>query len=193
MNRPREALRWAIPQPDSFRDEPAAAYHDVGAAYYAEHHPLGLTSDRPPTPGLEVFVVLRRGWRVEGGEGESWRWTPTKARTCGRPVVAFGTLAAADAHMARLEAEARNYPSPFRFGPPHEWGTLDAGGIWRTLSRMHPIVFASQWTDYKATDQLWADWWDAAAPHLTAGDMDVVWSLYENLRFYEVVAVEFRE
>jgi hypothetical protein len=184
---------WSIPDYDPFgTDEVPTAYETV-PVYYAEHRPLGLTSARPPTPGREVFVVLRRGWRVEEG-GTSWlRWSPTSARSDGRPVIAFGTQAAADAHMARLEAEARSYPSPFRFGPPHEWGPFHASHIWGVLSPMHPIVFANQWTDYKASDRAWANWWDTAVPHLTAEDVELVWSLYENLRFYEVVAVEFRE
>jgi hypothetical protein len=185
---------WVISERDPF-ENPRQDFGEFGddPGVYAEHRSLSLVTDRPPTPGREVFVVLRRGWRVEEG-GTGWlRWSPTSARTCGRPVIAFGTQAAADAHMARLEIEARNYPSPFRFGPPHEWGTLHAGGIWGTLSKMHPIVFTNQWSDYKASDRAWADWWDAAAPHLAADDVETVWSLYENLRFYEVVAVEFRE
>jgi hypothetical protein len=185
---------WVIPESDPF-EEPApelASYAD-DPPVYAEHRTLGLTSRQPPTPGREVFVVLRRSWKVEEAEGGSWRWKPTDARTCGRAVAAFGTLAAADAHMAKLEAEARAYPSPFRFGRPHGWGTLHTSGIWELLSAMHPIVFANEATDYKAPEHLWADWWDASAPHLTADQVELVWSLYENLRFYEVVAVEFRE
>jgi hypothetical protein len=61
------------------------------------------------------------------------------------------------------------------------------------LSKMHPIVFTNQWTDYEAPNREWANWWDAAAPHLAAADVETVWALYVNLRFYEVVAVEFRE
>jgi hypothetical protein len=162
--------------------------------FYVEHLPLGLTSDRPPTPGREVFVILRRGWRIEeGGLPGSWRWSPTHARSCGRPVAAFGTQAAADASMARLELEARQYPSPFRFGNHLEWGTLHASGAWGVLSEMHPINFTNQWSDYLASDRQWNDWWDTALPYLSAEQVEITWSLFENLRFYEVVAVEFRE
>jgi hypothetical protein len=181
---------WEVVEPDPFGGEPES---EVQGPEFAEHCPLGLTSDQPPIPGREVFVVLRRAWRVEEVEQGWWRWTSTETRTCGRAVAAFGTLAAADAHMARLEAEARQYPSPFRFGNHLEWGTLDASRAWGVLSEIAPIDFTNLWTDYTAPDRLWNEWWDAAAPHLTADQVETAWSLFENLRFYEVVAVEFRE
>jgi hypothetical protein len=193
---------WTIPEEDPFgSDEPSGWYdlsfdwqYQLGPVYFAEHRPLALISDRPPTPGREVFVVLRRGWRIEeGGLPGSWRWSATHARSCGRPVAAFGTQKSADEHMARLEAEARQYPSPFRFGNHLEWGTLHASGAWGVLSNMFPINFTNQWSDYLASDRQWNDWWDAAVPHLSAEQVETAWSLFENLRFYEVVAVEFRE
>lgn len=187
-----------IPEPHPFADDPDVAsvpsVDTFDPAYYVEHRLLGLTTDRPPTPGREVFVVLRRGWRVEeGGEPNSWRWSPTHARTCGRPVLAFGTQAAADAHMAKLEAEARAYPSPYRFGTHLEWGTTPASPAYGVLSEMFPIDFTNLWTDYTGTDRLWYEWWDAAVPHLSGDQVETAWSLFETLRFYEVVAVEFRE
>ncbi len=191
---PQADFSWRVPEADPFGAEKTPTAYDIDPAYYTEHRPLGLISDRPPTPGREVFVVLRRGWRIEeGGLPGSWRWCPTHAKTCGRPVAAFGTQSAADAHMARLEAEARECPSPFRFGNHLEWGTLHASGAWGVLSEMAPIDFTNQWTDYTASDRLWNDWWDAAVGHLSAEQVETAWSLFENLRFYEVVAVEFRE
>jgi hypothetical protein len=191
---PPADFSWSIRDVDTFGTDEIPTAYDIDPLFSTEHRPLGLTSARPPTPGREVFVVLRRGWRVEeGGQSGSWRWTMTHARTCGRPVAAFGTLAAADAHVARLEAEARQYPSPFRFGPHLEWGPLDASRAWGVLSVIAPIDFTNLWSDYTAPDRLWNEWWDAAAPHLTAEQVETAWSLFENLRFYEVVAVEFRE
>jgi len=185
---------WQIPEVDPFGADETPAADNFDPAYYAERRPLGLSSERPPTPGRDVFVVLRRAWVIEeGGLPGSWRWTMTHARTCGRPVAAFGTQAAADAHMARLEAEAREYPSPFRFGTHLEWGTLHASPAWGVLSGLAPIDFTNMWSDYLAADRQWNAWWDAAAPHLTAEQVETAWSLFENLRFYEVVAVEFRE
>ena len=61
------------------------------------------------------------------------------------------------------------------------------------LSELAPIRFTNQWSDYLAADRQWNEWWDAAAPHLTADQVATAWSLFENLRFYEVVAVEFRD
>lgn len=193
----RIQTNWIIPEPDPFdgsgSDDPPSSLQ-LGSSYWVEHRPLGLVSERPPTPGREVFVVLRRGWRIEeGGLPGSWRWTMTHARTCGRPVAAFGTQKRGDAHMAALEAEARQYSSPFRFGNHLEWGTLHQSGAWGVLSEMFPITFTNQWKDYLATDRQWNDWWDTAVPHLSAEQVETAWSLFENLRFYEVVAVEFRE
>ncbi|HEX3151912.1 MAG TPA: hypothetical protein VHR66_27820 [Gemmataceae bacterium] len=186
----RTIVRAAKP----FAKEEALTAFELGQAYFVEQLPLGFTSDTPPTPGREVFIVLRRGWRLEeGGLPGSWRWSPPQARSCGTPVAAFGTLEAADALVARLDAEARTSPSPFRFGPPHEWSTLHASGIWGVLSEMAPIVFTNQWTDYKASDLAWCHWWDAVVPTLTDVQIETVWSLYESLRFYEVVAVEYRD
>jgi hypothetical protein len=196
---------WKIPDEDPFvsdegEDEDSFSTRGMqllpehGLTFFAEHRPLGLASGRPPTPGRDLFVVLRRSWRIEeGGLPGSWRWCPTHARTCGRAVAAFGIQAAADAHMAKLEAEARQYPSPFRFGNHLEWGTLHASGAWGVLSEMAPINFTGLWQGYTGTDQLWNDWWDAAVAHLSAEQVETAWSLFENLRFYEVVAVEFRE
>jgi hypothetical protein len=190
----RTHVFWRRPEVEPFGTDEETIPYETHPTYFVEHRPLGLTTARPPTPGRDVFIVLRRGWRIEeGGQPGSWRWTMTHARTCGRPVAAFGTLAAADAHMAWLEAEARQYPSPFRFGNHLEWGTLDASRAWGVLSLMAPITFTNQWSDYLAADRQWNEWWDAAAPHLTADQMETVWSLFDNLRFYEVVAVEFRE
>jgi hypothetical protein len=189
-----ERTSWTIPEIDPFGPEDPRSMYTFGLEYYAEKRPLSLASDRPPTPGREVFVVLRRSWRIEeGGLPGSWRWCPTHTKSCGRPVAGFVTLNTADAHMAQLEAEARQYPSPYRFGNHLEWGTLHAGGAYGVLSAMAPIDFTNQWTDYTATDRLWNNWWDAALPHLSAEQVETAWSLFENLRFYEVVAVEFRE
>ena len=117
----------------------------------------------------------------------------TRAKSCGKPVVAFNTLAAADACMARLESEARETAEPFRFGPPHEWSHLNSSAIWGRLSELEPIPFTSLWEDYRATDQVWIRWWDSVVPTLSAEQIAMVWSLYDKLRFYEVVAVEYRE
>jgi hypothetical protein len=194
VNGDLERTSWTIPEVAPFDPEALQSMYAFGLEYYAEKRPLPLEAQPPPTPGRDVFVVLRRSWRIEeGGLPGSWRWSPTHAKTCGRPVVAFGTQAAADAHMAKLEAEARQYPSLFRFGNHLEWGTLHASGAWGVLSEMAPINFTNQWSDYLASDRQWNDWWDAAVSHLSTEQVETAWSLFENLRFYEVVAVEFRE
>jgi hypothetical protein len=109
-------------------------------------------------------------------------------------VAAFDTLAAADACQARLEAEARQTPSSFRFGPPHEWSDLlDSSAIWGMLSEMAPITFTSMWSDYKASDRNWCHWWDDVLPSLSAEQIQTAWSLYDRLKFYEIVPVEYRD
>jgi hypothetical protein len=160
---------------------------------YAEYRELELTAVRPPTQGQTLFIVLRRNWLVEGLDGPAWRWSLTRKRTCGRAVAAFDTLAAADAHMAGLEVEARNAPSPFRFGPPHGWGSFDATAIWGMLSELAPIDFANLWNDYKPDESIWIGWWDRVLPTLTEDQIALAWSLFETLRFYEAVEVEYRE
>ncbi|HJZ92634.1 MAG TPA: hypothetical protein VKE40_17290 [Gemmataceae bacterium] len=188
---------WVRPEPDEFTlEEPVFDPYDpyeLGRAASAEHRPLDLIAVREPTPGCTLYVVLRRRWRLEQSADGSWRWSLTAARSCGRPVAAFDTLAAADAYMANLESEARTYPSPFRFGTPHEWGTLHASGIWGVLAGMAPIDFTNMWEGYKAADPLWSRWWDEAVPVMTDEQVETAWALFERLRFYEVVAVEYRE
>jgi hypothetical protein len=183
--------RWSASETDPF----AAGSTETSSwpSWHAEHRPLMLFTDREPTPGQSLYVVLRRHWRLEVPDDGSWRWCLTSARPCGRALAAFDTLAAADAHIAGLEAEAQTYPSPFRFGPPHEWGPFNASTICGTLSNMHPVDFANLWNMYQAQDSMWSRWWDEAVPVLTPDNVLVAWSLYENLRFYEVVEVEFRE
>jgi hypothetical protein len=186
---------WVLPDSDPLAGEeaPADESYGYGPQSFAEHRPLDLVADRDPTPGHTVYIVLRRHWRQEIWADGSWRFSLTDARTCGRPVAAFPTLSAADALVAELEAEARTYPSPFRFGPALEWGTLHASGVYGFLSQFAPIDFASLWTDYLASDHAWIRWWDNALPSLSAEQIAEVWALFENLRFYEVVAVEYRE
>jgi hypothetical protein len=186
---------WEGPDPDPF-DEPAGpefAFDRPVPLQFAEHRPLDLIAEDDPPPGREVFVVLRRHWRLELTEDGFWRWSLTQAKTCGRPVAAFDTLAAADARMAELEVEARRHPAPFRFGPPHEWGTLHGPGIWGVLDKLAPVEFANAWADYSAPDRLWARWWDETVPRLTPEQVEIVWGLYDRLKFYEVVGVEYRE
>lgn len=160
---------------------------------YAERRPLNLIVQGSLHSGQDLFVVLRRTWRLEPAADGCWRWSMTRAKTCGKPVVAFDTLTAADACMAQLEGEAREMVEPFRFGPPHEWSHLNSSAIWGMLSDLKPIPFTSLWEDYRATDQVWVRWWDSIVPSLTAEQIAMVWSLYDRLRFYEVVAVEYRE
>jgi hypothetical protein len=92
-----------------------------------------------------------------------------------------------------LEDEAREHLIPFRFGPPHEWFSLDSSTIWGMLSELAPIRFTSQWEDYKASDPVWCRWWDEVMPSLSTADIETAWSLYDKLRFYEIVSVEYRE
>jgi hypothetical protein len=190
---------WDPPDVDPFEvdphDEQRIEFISYGVDFndFAERRPLDLCCTREPTPGQSVYVVLRRAWRLEVPDDGVWRWNGTGAKTCGRAVAAFDTLAAADAAVARLEAEARTYPSPFRFGPPHEWGPLDAGRIWGMLSKMAPINFATLWNDYKPPESAWSRWWDENVSTLTADDIATTWALYEWLRFYEVVEVEYRD
>jgi hypothetical protein len=183
---------WASSDPDPvLQFEPEVRAEPV-VPEYAEHRTLDLTAERPPTPGQTLFIVLRRHWLVEGLDGPAWRWTSTRKKTCGRAVAAFDTLAAADAQMTALEAEARHSPSPFRFGKPHGWSPLDATAIYGMLSDLAPIDFANLWNDYKADDSIWIGWWDSVLPSLTHDQIAMAWSLFEWLRFYEVVEVEYR-
>jgi hypothetical protein len=186
---------WRAPDPYVLAGEDHREDQSFGLTgdYYVEWHPLDLVAGRDPTPGQTLYVVLRRHWRLELAADGSWRWTLTHAKTCGRAVAAFDTLAAADAHMAGLETEARTHPAPFRFGPPHEWGTIDPPTLFGVLSRLAPINFTNQWSDYTAPDRLWAAWWDAVVPTLTADQIAFTWGLFDKLRFYEVVEVEYRE
>ncbi|MBO0701059.1 MAG: hypothetical protein J2P46_21870, partial [Zavarzinella sp.] len=78
-------------------------------------------------------------------------------------------------------------------GPPHEWGTLHGPGIWGVLDKLAPVEFANVWGDYKAPDRLWARWWDETVASLTPDQIEIVWGLYDRLKFYEVVGVEYRE
>jgi len=49
------------------------------------------------------------------------------------------------------------------------------------------------WDNYQGTDALWIHWWDEVSPLMSVEQIAIVWGLYDRLRFYEVVAVEYRE
>jgi hypothetical protein len=125
---------------------------------------------------------------------EDWRWHPTRADSSGTPVAIYETLADADAAQAAWEAAAREeLPSPFRFGSAHEWSTLHPSAVWEVLSSLAPIDFTGLWSDYWAADRLWSQWWDRTAPGLTSDQLETVWEVFDKLRFYEVVEVEYRD
>jgi len=158
----------------------------------AEHSPLGLIVQGDLHAGQTVYVVLRRHWHLTAEQDRTWRWTAGR-RTSGRAVAAFDTLAAADAAMAQLELRDRPLANLFRFGPPHEWSHLHSSAIWGVLSDLAPIDFTSLWDNYQGTDALWIHWWDEVSPLMSVEQIAIVWGLYDRLRFYEVVAVEYRE
>jgi hypothetical protein len=191
-------ISWGPPEVDPFADEDRDRdWRDWGLwernQVSFEHRPLAMFADRPLRPGSDVFVVLRRHWRLDQSEVGFWRWCLTSAKSCGRPIAAFNTLVAADECVAQLEAEARRTPALFRFGPPHEWSTIHPTAIYGMLSEIAPVNFTSLWNDYQATDNLWCRWWDEFAPTMTPEQIETVWTLYDKLKFYEVVAVEYRE
>lgn len=181
---------WKRPDRDPF----AALDPDSRVEYrgVAEHGPIELHSRGPLHIGQNVYVVLRRHWYLDSADESAWRWVAGR-RSSGRAVAAFDTLEAADALMATLEERDRPVANLFRFGPPHEWSHLHPSDLWGMLSDLAPIDFTSLWRNYRATDQLWIHWWDKVVPELSEADISLVWSLYDRLRFYEVVAVEYRE
>lgn len=163
-------------------DQPTDDVHRVACPFFGPD----------PRPGQDVFVVLRTSWRLYEASNW-WRWMRSDQGTCGVPVAAFAQLDAADAFQAQMELDVRGHQaSPFRFGPALEWGTMHAASIWGTLSTLAPIVFTNMWTDYQGTDQLWSDWWDSVAPGLSPSQVQLAWSLFDRLKFYEVTAVEYR-
>lgn len=155
--------------------------------------PIELFSQRPIRPGQTAYVVLRRHWLGELGEDGSWRLALADSKSCGWPIAVFDTLTAADACQAKLEADARRWPFPFRFGTPHEWSNLQTNQLWGMLVKLGKIDFASVWTDFTAPDFLWCRWWDSVVPTLRQEEIDLVWSLYDRLRFYEITEAEYRE
>ncbi|HVK13106.1 MAG TPA: hypothetical protein VM597_30415, partial [Gemmataceae bacterium] len=145
-----------------------------------------------PWPGQTLYLVLRRPWVLAAGD--AWRFHPIRGESSGRPVAAYDTLAAADDVQAELESAARaEIPSPFRFGSVLEWTTLHPSAVWGVLSNMRPITFTGLWSDYWATDRLWSEWWDQTAPGLSPEQIESTWDLFDKLRFYEVVEVEYRD
>lgn len=188
---------WERPDVDPFADSDDEGVHrdwwesDHGAGI--ESRPMELLAERPVRRGQEVFVVLRRHWRLEITAFGFWRWSLTHAKSCGRPIAAFDTLAAADECMATLELEARRTPALFRFGPPQEWSVTPPPTVYGMLSEIAPVNFTNLWENYQAADHLWCHWWDEFVSTMTAEQMETVWGLYDKLKFYEVVAVEYRE
>jgi hypothetical protein len=188
---------WERPDVDPFaNDDDNAAILESWAVYLhdgIESRPLELLADRPVRPGQEVFVVVRRHWRLEFTAFGFWRWALTHAKSCGRPIAAFKTLAGADECMAKLEADARRTPALFRFGPPQEWSVIPPPTVYGMLSEIAPVNFTNLWENYQAADHLWCHWWDEFAPTMTPEQIETVWAMYDKLKFYEVVAVEYRE
>jgi hypothetical protein len=158
---------------------------------YVEQLPCDYHGPKP-WPGQTLYMVLRRPWVL--APAGAWRFHPIGGPPAGRPVAVYDTLARADEAQADLEAAARaELPSPFRFGSVLEWSTLHASAVWGALSDLRPITFTGLWSDYWATDRLWSEWWDQTAPDLSPEQIDSAWDLFDKLRFYEIVAVEYRD
>lgn len=184
---------WIEPDFDPFAETGEPVYFDYGLPTPPEYRPLMLFASQAPRPAMSLYIVCRRHWRLELDEGGSWRWSLIRTGSSGRPIAAFDTLAAADERMVKWEREARDTVSSFRFGPPHEWSHLHMSDLWGMLSEIAPIDFTSLWQDYNATDRMWCGWWDGVLPDLSPEQIALAWSLYDRLRFYEVVEVEYRE
>ena len=172
----------------------SARYHELQSAHPTDNFerlPCVYHGD-PPWPGQTLYMVLRRPWVL--APGDAWRFHPIGGEPAGRPVGVYDTLAMADAVQAEMEAVARTeVPSPFRFGSVLEWSTLHASAVWGVLSDLRPITFTGLWSDYWATDGIWSEWWDQTAPGLSPQQVDIAWDLFDKLRFYEVVEVEYRD
>jgi hypothetical protein len=158
---------------------------------WAEFREVPYHSPRPPRPGDRVYVVQELSWRLLDPDEPEWRWFPTETAHVGRPVAVFPDHEGAKAWAKRLDREGRELPSPFRFGPPEEWSSLDPRTFFGVLSDFGPIPFTGLWSDYRAAPGDWARWWDDLLPRLTDADLETAWALFDRLRFHVVVPAVF--
>jgi hypothetical protein len=174
----------------SIRD-PAAALVDefdyFGWEWHCEFREVPYHAARLPRPGEHLYVVQELGWRLLDPDEPAWRWFPTETAHVGRPVAVFPDPEGARAWARRLDGEGHELPSPFRFGPPDEWSSLDLRTVYGVLSEFALIPFTGLWSEYRADAADWARWWDEVLPRLTDADLETAWALFDRLRFHVVV------
>jgi hypothetical protein len=144
----------------------------------------------------EVFVVVRRGWSEEYGDG--WNFAPVrpeqKGRVLGRPVAVYADRAAAEARAEQLEQEARATLNPFVFlGACSEYElesvtSLPPAEFDARLKERFPKARLPRMTTYEHRD--WFGWWSKLADGLTERQRAEVWGLLDRLRFYAVLPAE---
>lgn len=94
------------------------------------------------------------------------------------PIRAFATRAAADSHAAELMRVARRTVSPFAVFSYYGDARV------RKLKVKFRVKPKDSWTQIE-----WQRWYETEAPHLTDGQREQVWSLFDDEPLYGVTEV----
>lgn len=141
------------------------------------------------------FLVVRVGWRVTWGGGESrpypdYRDTSDPEDRRFVPVAAFADRIAAEAFMRERELEAARAFNPFEvLGPSTSLTSLPLSEFKRRLAALAgPLPDAL----FDANDRLkrWRPWWDDHQPTWSDATLAIVWELFDAVRFYDILEVD---
>ncbi|HVK19368.1 MAG TPA: hypothetical protein VM533_20710 [Fimbriiglobus sp.] len=159
--------------------------------------------------GWSVYLVQRLSWSWHVAEGTvHWITQFDRERIDGVPVMAFLSRQEAEAYAWELDYVTRMYLNPFRFGHPDELSSVpefgfrsvlgDAGldlpaGDWHMRERWRVEPYPDEGVRGVPAVHLWEDWWAATADGLSAAQREAVWDLLDQLRFYQVRAIELRD
>jgi hypothetical protein len=199
----REAGRdpFRDPKPAGFRHRLSEVVPPGGVAAVSpcEVVSVPVLSKRSIGGGRTAFHVVRLSWAwSEERPGRFWR---PSASEVGVPVAAFLDRPAAEVFAWELDAAARAYLNPFRFGHPVHHTSIEQFG-YRAMLRDVGLVppaddwqFAPPYIEREADAFLgegspsWYDWWAATADGMTRDQRDTVRDLLDRLRFHMVVEV----
>jgi hypothetical protein len=140
-------------------------------------------------PGLKLFVVQRRSWRMRG------EWFEREDKDGGVPERAFVDRAKAEAQCAELEAAARRVVSPIRF----IYGDIEEPAAKKLVAGLQKLGVpppSAELLRGEMQEERWAEWWDGVSGELTDAQREGVWALLKRLffgkgaLFYEVVETE---
>lgn len=145
---------------------------------------------KKPLPA-QMFLVMRVSWSV--------CLLPKSRTVCysndgedATPIAVFSSQAAAEAHAAELEQQARRELSPFLFLDLRELDHISSHPVteWRRRLKTVGLNMPTKKAFNDGSGEIdWQAWYDSLVETLTDEQRRVLWGLCDQLSLYKVMAI----